>query len=199
MPSARPAQPSPFPPQGPVSWSTTGRPGTSTASSAAAASSPSDHGPSSPTRRTTTASRATRASLLRAALAAKRYSLDAALVPDSSRGGSSAQCVPSASGGMPWVTLPSVFCPGASCSPEHRLAPAVCTRSGVSFRGRGRAKGPLTRGPLGWLRGMPSHLFAGLAGCPCPPRSPRAAVVEGAPDCCLLAAPGRAGHATASG
>lgn len=60
-------------PQGPVSWSTMGRPGMSTASSAAAASSPSGRGPSSQTRRIITVSPATRASLLRAALAAKRY------------------------------------------------------------------------------------------------------------------------------
>lgn len=60
-------------PQDPVSWSTTDRPGMSIASYAAAASSPSGHGPSSRTRRIITVSPVTRASLLLAALVAKRY------------------------------------------------------------------------------------------------------------------------------
>lgn len=59
--------------QDPVSWSTMDKPGMSTASYAAAASSPSGHGPSSQTRRIITVCPVTRASLLLAALGAKRY------------------------------------------------------------------------------------------------------------------------------
>lgn len=68
-------------PQDPVSWSTTDKPGMSTASYAAAASSPSGHDPSSQTRRIITVSPVMRASLLLAALVAKRYVWPESLKP----------------------------------------------------------------------------------------------------------------------